>query len=148
MKEEFYSHIAEKFSGWLNTHEGFILCYKNRVIGFCLSTGNLVKKQGSFPFLFDIVPNGQFCYGFGDYIIPEMRGLGMNTILMQYRLYKMKIKGYKKEFGFVDIKNVPQTKIMKRYGYEKYGSLYFKKILWKTTKKMSVKEECCKIFLN
>lgn len=147
IKSDLGADLSEKFSEWLKSSYGFIITYKDRVIGYSWSTKNAVKKQGSPPFLFNIQPNKGYSYGFGDYIIPEMRGKGMGSILMGYRYYILKKNNITQEFGFVDIKNTPQNKIMEKYGFNKRGNLHFKKILWKTTTKLSGIEEFCKISL-
>jgi GNAT superfamily N-acetyltransferase len=145
VNKAFGGEKGKKLTERLNGNIGYLAYKDEHVVGYAWSTDKIAKAQGIKPFLFDILPRSKVIYFYDDFVIPEMRGKGLNTVLMHYRLSESRKLGFQRAVGIIETKNIPQIKIHQRYGFIVEGRVKFRRICGHTFRDVEDVQDVCKV---
>ena len=97
------------------------------LVGYTWFCHGLCRREGSYPFFYDIEPKNGFLYISGSYMVPGKRNRKLARMIGDFALCEAKKAGYRAVFSTYDVKNIPIRLLASRYGFKVIGQISFRR---------------------
>ena len=121
--------MAESAKSKLGLGYGFAAVENGKIVGYTWFLTQRCRREGEYPFYYEIFPKEKSVYISGSYVVPKKRNRAIARKVLASALNQMKAMGYESAFTTWDKKNLAVRPTLNRFGFKYIGSICYRRIM-------------------
>jgi GNAT superfamily N-acetyltransferase len=130
LKMQLGEDVAKRLCARIKSSAGFAFYLENRIAGYLWCTREPIQNEGTEPFYLYIYPKRGMVYMYDWVTLPDYRGRGVMSALVEQALREYEKLGVKSAFYLYSSKNQVMSVATDKFGFKVCGSVEYRRFLW------------------